>query len=504
MGQVFISYSRRDLEIVNHLVERMQRAGIHIWIDREEIKAGKLWRTQIVQAIDTCDAFILMLSSSAAASENVRKEIDLAQDSSRTIFIMNLDQVKIPADMRYQLAGLQFIDLKTLGVDLAINQLIDTLKTELKIAIEPPVRQAELVIQGVDPSVFDSEKQQQLLEFISKLVQTSPSQLHIAGVAAGSVHLFIDMPAQAAFELKALALNRDRRFKQFGIKALKLAGDKKYVNIALGVLTTTATIGLLQYLWMNLPALFSSLFGASAGKVILIAAAIAVTTAVGLTLLRDVPISQQVTLISIPFTETSQDPEYAITAETPQLTGSDDLRVQAFNQRLDEIVKQEVDLKRQEFLQTNVSPEFGSDLKLTYELVSQITDIWSLKLNIEFYRAGAAHPGYETITVNYDLGRGRELALGDLFLPNSNYLDVLAKYCIAELKKQHGEFFFEDSAQPSPEIYADWNITADGLMITFDAGLVAAYAAGPQTVIVPYGELHGLVDPQGPLGKILQ
>ena len=268
MGQVFISYSRRDLEIVNHLVERMQRAGIHIWIDREEIKAGKLWRTQIVQSIDTCDAFILMLSSSAAASENVRKEIDLAQDSSRTIFIINLDQVKIPADMRYQLAGLQFIDLKTLGVDLAINQLIDTLKTELKIAIEPPVRQAELVIQGVDPSVFDSEKQQQLLEFISKLVQTSPSQLHIAGVAAGSAHLFIDMPAQAAFELKALALNRDRRFKQFGIKALKLAGDKKYVNIALGVLTTTATIGLLQYLWMNLPALFSSLFGASAGKVL--------------------------------------------------------------------------------------------------------------------------------------------------------------------------------------------------------------------------------------------
>lgn len=86
MGQVFISYSRRDLDIVNRLVEVMQRVGINIWIDREEIKAGKLWRTQIVQAIDTCDAFILMLSSSSAASENVRKEIDLAQDSGRSIY----------------------------------------------------------------------------------------------------------------------------------------------------------------------------------------------------------------------------------------------------------------------------------------------------------------------------------------------------------------------------------------------------------------------------------
>ncbi|HET6822745.1 MAG TPA: toll/interleukin-1 receptor domain-containing protein [Anaerolineales bacterium] len=139
MGQVFISYSRRDLEIVNHLVERMQRAGINIWIDREEIKAGKLWRTQIVQAIDTCDAFVLMLSSSAAASENVRKEIDLAQDSGRTIFIINLDQVKIPADMRYQLAGLQFIDLKI------ANYCIAELKNNMgnsssKTAHSPPRR----------------------------------------------------------------------------------------------------------------------------------------------------------------------------------------------------------------------------------------------------------------------------------------------------------------------------------------------------------------------------
>jgi len=53
VGQIFISYSRRDLEIVNRLVEIMRRAGLNIWIDREEIKPGKLWRTQIVQAVDT-------------------------------------------------------------------------------------------------------------------------------------------------------------------------------------------------------------------------------------------------------------------------------------------------------------------------------------------------------------------------------------------------------------------------------------------------------------------
>lgn len=506
MGQVFISYSRRDLEIVNRLVEKMQRAGINIWIDREEIKAGKLWRTQIVQAIDTCDAFVLMLSSSAAASDNVRKEIDLAQDSGRTIFIMMLDQVKIPAEMRYQLVGLQHIDLKSLGVDSAVNQLIETLKAELKITMEQTVRQAELVIQGVDPSAFGPEMRTQLLDFISQLVKTPQSQLHIANVTSGSVHLFVDMPAQAAFELKALALNRDRRFKQFGVKALKLVGDRKYINISLGILTTTATIGLLKLLWLKIPSLFPSIFGATAGKVIVIASAIVLTTAVAINITPATPISQQVTLISVPFNETNQSPAYTITAETPQLTGSDDPRVQAFNQRLKEIVKKEIDRKRQEFVELPTSSDtFGSSLEVKYELVSHIADIWSLKLNISFYAAGAAHPGDESITVNYDLSQSKQLALSDLFLPGSNYLEVIANYCVAELNKRNPDFgMFSEGAEPASENYRNWNITPDGLLITFDPGQVDAYAADSQTVIVPYRELQALINPQGPLGRVTQ
>ncbi|HLO32293.1 MAG TPA: TIR domain-containing protein [Anaerolineales bacterium] len=500
MAQVFVSYSRRDLEIVNRLVEIMQRAGINIWIDREEIKAGKLWRTQIVQAIDTCDAFVLMLSAAAAASENVRKEMDLAEDSGRRIFIVNLDQVRIPADMRYQLAGLQFIDLQALGFDSAIHQLIETLKVELKLTVEPPVRQAEIVIQGVDPAAFGPEMQAQLLDFIAKLVKTPQSQLSIANITAGSLHLFIDMPAQAAYELKALALNRDRRFKQFGIKALKLIGDRKYVNIALGVLTATATIGFLQYLWLSMPALFPSLFGVTAGKVILIAAAVAITTTVVTAITPEVPISQQVTLISVPFNETTQNPAFTITAQVPQLTGSNDPRVQAFNQRLNEIVKKEADAFRQEF--PNLTAESSLDMK--YELVSRVADIWSFKFDVSFDTAGAAHPGYESMTVNYDLGQGQELALRDLFLSNSNYLEVIANYCIAELSK-HEQPFEASGAEPKPENYHNWNITPDGLLITFDPGQVAPYMGGHMpTVLVPYTELQTVVDPHGPLGKILQ
>jgi hypothetical protein len=215
-------------------------------------------------------------------------------------------------------------------------------------------------------------------------------------------------------------------------------------------------------------------------------------------------ISQQVTLISQPYTETNQTPPFTITSQTPQLTGSDDPRLIAFNQRLTGLVSSEVDTFRQSFLQ-NTAPVMnnGSSVEVTYKLISQINDIWSFKFDVSFYADGAAHPGLNSVTLNYDLGQGRELSLADLFLPGSNYLEVISAYCIAELSKQ--PFFdgpFSEGAQPTPENYRNWNIASDGLMITFDEYQVAPYAAGPQKVTVPYSQFRAVINPQGPLGRL--
>lgn len=215
-------------------------------------------------------------------------------------------------------------------------------------------------------------------------------------------------------------------------------------------------------------------------------------------------ISQQVTVVSAPFNETNQGgtfPAYTITALTPQLTGSDDPRVAAFNQRLNDLVANQVDTFRQSFQQLPITPvSNGSTLDVKYTLVSQINDLWSFKFDLNFYADTAAHPGQNSVTLNYDLGHGRELALSDLFIPNSNYLETMANYCIGELKKEpFADVFTDEGAKPTTENYRNWNITPDGLMITFDAYQVAPGAAGPQIINVPYSELQGQIDPNGPL-----
>ena len=40
MGRIFISYSRRDTETVDRVVDSMCNAGLEVWLDRHDIQAG--------------------------------------------------------------------------------------------------------------------------------------------------------------------------------------------------------------------------------------------------------------------------------------------------------------------------------------------------------------------------------------------------------------------------------------------------------------------------------
>lgn len=217
------------------------------------------------------------------------------------------------------------------------------------------------------------------------------------------------------------------------------------------------------------------------------------------------PPTPQVVLAPVSLSEDNQSPNYKIKASIPTLQGRTEQRIVEFNTAMTNLVNGEIDKFKKnvsDLPADTTSP--GSSLEVTYALTLQHTDLWSFKFDFSFYSAGAAHPGLYSITMNYDLGQGKQLTLSDLFLPNSNYLETISSYCIAELSKRDIGFdSFSEGAAPTPENYRNWNLTTDGLMITFDEYQVAPYAAGPQTVVVPYSELQGMINPQGPLSGLI-
>lgn len=136
-GYAFISYSRRDSKIVDTLIMRLNNSGYRVWVDRKGIGGGEYWRQEIVDAIENCTVFLLALSSQSILSENVRKEVDLADSADRRIIPIELQQIiNLPAELKYQLAGIQRINLAT-NFESGIRQLIDAIESGIVPDVAP-------------------------------------------------------------------------------------------------------------------------------------------------------------------------------------------------------------------------------------------------------------------------------------------------------------------------------------------------------------------------------
>src|SRR5262245_56741152 len=127
MAHIFISYSRHDTQIIDRLVRELEAAAVEVWIDREDIQGGSKWRRQIVDAIEDADALLVALSPNAVESDNVRKELDIAEEAKKPVIPVEIRRVVIPKDMVYQLVGLQRIDLAT-SFDVGVKGLIQSVR----------------------------------------------------------------------------------------------------------------------------------------------------------------------------------------------------------------------------------------------------------------------------------------------------------------------------------------------------------------------------------------
>jgi hypothetical protein len=145
-----------------------------------------------------------------------------------------------------------------------------------------------------------------------------------------------------------------------------------------------------------------------------------------------------------------------------------------------------------------------STLQLDFNLYRQDNRFVSLLLIEDTYFSGAVHPGRKHYALNYSLSESRFYELADLFLPNSPYIYALSQYAVEELAYNFGEEnLFLNGASAIPENYSRWNITPNGLLITFEEYQVTDYAAGSPQILVPYSVLELFIDPAGPLGNYL-
>jgi len=87
---IFISYSRKDEVYANKLRNAFEQRGLSVWID-QRLKSGDRWVNIIEQQVRTCQAFVLIVTSSSANSEWVSSELALARKLHKPIFPILLE-----------------------------------------------------------------------------------------------------------------------------------------------------------------------------------------------------------------------------------------------------------------------------------------------------------------------------------------------------------------------------------------------------------------------------
>jgi tetratricopeptide (TPR) repeat protein len=127
MSHIFISYSRKDSGFVDQLIQDIEKRGIAVWVDRQDIGGGETWRAAIADAIRSCLAFVIVLSPNSTESKNVSRELSLAESHNRQIIPLLYQLCEIPPTMEYQLAEIQMIDLTAIAYDDALDRLIEAL-----------------------------------------------------------------------------------------------------------------------------------------------------------------------------------------------------------------------------------------------------------------------------------------------------------------------------------------------------------------------------------------
>ncbi|MDP4230576.1 MAG: TIR domain-containing protein [Bacteroidota bacterium] len=152
---IFISYSSKDKEKADQLTELLTSAGLSVWIDRAGIGAATSWSEEIVNALDECKAFVVMLSPASVDSKNVVREVALAFEKNKKILPLDLEPVQLPASMQYHLAGLQRTSMT--NIDSIIRALGNlgleaTQAPSLKLVKETDSRKSLMILPFQDLS----------------------------------------------------------------------------------------------------------------------------------------------------------------------------------------------------------------------------------------------------------------------------------------------------------------------------------------------------------------
>jgi hypothetical protein len=98
--QLFVSYSRRDREVVSPMTAILRLAGAEVFRDEDSIPPGTKWQEAINTSITDCHCLVVFWSANAAASDAVRYEYMHGATLKKDIAPILMDDTPMTPELR--------------------------------------------------------------------------------------------------------------------------------------------------------------------------------------------------------------------------------------------------------------------------------------------------------------------------------------------------------------------------------------------------------------------
>lgn len=140
----FICYATPDIEEVEHIVGWLERSGITCWMAPRDVRPGSNYAESIVDAIQSAELLIVLLSSHANASPHVANEIERAVHYRKSIVPVRIAEVEPSRSIELHLSTRQWVEMwgtpeiRQRGVERLVESLQEVLKSHLPAAVQAP------------------------------------------------------------------------------------------------------------------------------------------------------------------------------------------------------------------------------------------------------------------------------------------------------------------------------------------------------------------------------
>ena len=121
---VFISHSSADLPIAERLCAYLEEKGVPCWIAPRDVMPGKNYGAAIIDAIDECRVFVLLLSSQSNKSRQVVREVERAASSDSVILPFRIENVQPSRDLAFYVSAAHWLDAVKPPVEDHFNKLL--------------------------------------------------------------------------------------------------------------------------------------------------------------------------------------------------------------------------------------------------------------------------------------------------------------------------------------------------------------------------------------------